>query len=210
MTLPQTYDQHAVEELKRTIMYKGFFRVAKSELRHKLFSGQWSPVLVREVFERSNAVAVLPYDPITDQVVLIEQFRIGALGNSRSPWLLEVVAGMFEANESPEEVARRETSEEIGVALGRCEFIMNYLVSPGGTTERIHLAVGEVDSTLAQGVHGVAAEGEDLLVHVISIQQALDWLATGVIDNAATVIALQWLALNHQTLRQRWNTSHEP
>ncbi|KLU18406.1 ADP-ribose pyrophosphatase, partial [Proteus mirabilis] len=147
----------------------------------------------------------LAYDPKRDEVVLIEQIRIPAYETSETPWLLEVVAGMVEEGESPEDVVRREAQEEAGVVVGRCEPIVSYLSSPGGTSERMHVYVGEVDATTAKGIHGLACENEDIRVHVVSREQAYRWVEEGVIDNAASVIALQWLQLHHIALRERWS-----
>ena len=203
------YGVEDVEVLAVETGYKGFFRINRYTLRHKLFAGGWSATLTRELFERGHAAAMLPYDPKTDQVVLLEQFRVGALGSARSPWLLEMVAGIIEPGEASAEVIRREAQEEAGLDVARSQFALSYLVSPGGTTERIDVFVGEVDSSLASGLHGLAEEGEDIRVHVVSREQAYAWVESGRIDNAATVIALQWLQLHLEELRQAWSLPSE-
>lgn len=190
-------------------VFRGFFQIKQYRFRHRLFAGGWSELVTREMFERGHAVVVLPYDPQRDEVVLIEQIRFGALASSDSPWLLEAVAGMFGPDEVPEEVARREAHEEAGLTLGRLWPMLSYLSSPGGTTERIHLYLGELTTPARAGIFGLAEEHEDIRVHVISRQQALDLLTAGKIDNAATVIALQWLALHLNTVRQQWLTPLE-
>jgi ADP-ribose pyrophosphatase len=161
--------------------------------------------VVREVFERGHAAVLLPYDPQRDEVVLIEQIRIPSIDSSDTPWLLEMVAGIIEPGESVEDVARREALEEANIVVGRCKPALSYLASPGGTSERLSILVGEVDATTAQGIHGLAAENEDIRVHVVSREQAYRWVEEGVIDNAASVIALQWLALHHESLRKEWS-----
>lgn len=140
-----------VEILEKTMGYEGFFRIERYRLRHRLFNGDWSRPLVREVFERGHAAAVLPYDPILDAVVLIEQFRVGALTAPDGPWLLEIVAGMIETDETAEEVVKRESVEEADCAITDLIPLHDYLVSPGGTTERIALFCGRVDATHAGG-----------------------------------------------------------
>ena len=150
----------------------------------------------REFFERGHAAALLPYDVKNDCVVLLEQFRFGAMETQQSPWLFELVAGIIEEGENPEDVAKREAFEEAGLIVKSCQFILNYLVSPGGTTEQIDLFVANVDSTLAHGLHGLAHEGEDIRVHVLSRETAYQWVVDGKINNATTIIALQWLELN--------------
>ncbi|HEK0787125.1 ADP-ribose diphosphatase [Proteus sp. GOKU] len=202
---PFLYGREDVKLLSQRDLYKGFFRMTEYRFKHRLFEGGWSEEVKREVFERGNAGVLLAYDPKRDEVVLIEQIRIPAYETSETPWLLEVVAGMVEQGESPEDVVRREAQEEAGVVVGRCEPIVSYLSSPGGTSERMHVYVGEVDATTAKGIHGLACENEDIRVHVVSREQAYRWVEEGVIDNAASVIALQWLQLHHIALRERWS-----
>ena len=204
--LPQTrhYSADDVKIIDKSSGYNGFFKVNIYRLQHKLFAGGWNEPIVRELFERGHAAALLPYDPVRDQIVLVEQFRIGAIETSTTPWLLELVAGIIDEGETAEAVVRREAVEEAGIEVGRCEHAISYLVSPGGSTERIEVYVGEVDASQAEGIHGLAEEGEDIRVHVVSREQAYAWLKEGRIDNAASVIALQWLALNHGELQARW------
>ena len=111
----------------------------------------------------------------------------------------------MEPGETPEEVARREALEEAGLTPGRIKPIINYLSSAGGTSERLAVFVGEVDASVAQGNHGLEEENEDILVHVVSRTQAYQWVEQGKIDNAAAVIALQWLELHHKQLCDEWN-----
>ncbi|MEP4890316.1 MAG: ADP-ribose diphosphatase [Aliiglaciecola sp.] len=186
-------------------LYNGFFKLINYQFTHRLFDGGWSQLVTREVLERGHAVAVLLFDPILDEFVFIEQFRIGAFATSESPWLIEIVAGMIEQNESIEEVCRREALEEAGVTIKRMHKALSYLSSPGGTTERIHIYIGEVDATTAQGVHGLDQESEDILVRRATKLEAIDWLNQGKIDNAATLIAVQWFLINEQKVRNSWH-----
>jgi ADP-ribose pyrophosphatase len=173
-------------------------------LQHRLFSGEKSEVFTREIFERGDAVVVMPYDIKQDKVLLIEQFRPGAIRGDDSPWLLEFIAGMFDENESPIEVAIREAKEETDISLNENDLvpIMQYLSSPGGMSERIHLYFAHFDSENVNSgeVHGLPEENEDILLHVVSRNCALDLLSQGKITNAATIIGLQWLAMNYQSL----------
>jgi ADP-ribose pyrophosphatase len=184
--------------------YQGFFKMNEYTLQHKLFSGEQSQLFTREIFERGDAVVVMPYDAKLDKVLLIEQFRPGALRGDDSPWLLEFIAGMFDANESPIEVAIREAKEETDLTLCNNDLvpIMQYLSSPGGMSERIHLYLAHIDSTKVKSgsVYGLPEENEDILLHLVSRTQALDLLAQSKITNAATIIGLQWLAMNYQSL----------
>ncbi len=193
-----------VEIIARETLYRGFFSLVSYRFRHRLFNGEMSGEVSREIFERGHAVVLLPYDPKRDQVVLLEQIRIAAYDTSPTPWLLELVAGMIEPGESFEQVARRECTEEAGLDVGRCKPALSYLASPGGTSERLNVMVGEVDARLAEGIHGLVEENEDIRLHVVSREQAYRWVEEGVIDNAASVIALQWLALHHESLRNEW------
>jgi len=201
---PVTLDKNNVEIIARETLYRGFFSLNLYRFRHRLFNGEMSPEIKREIFERGHAAVLLPYDPVRDEVVLIEQLRIAAVDTSSSPWLLEMVAGMIETGESVEDVCRREAQEEAGVVVGRCKPVLSYLASPGGTSERLSIMVGEVDATTAEGIHGLEEEHEDIRVHVVSREQAYRWVEEGAIDNAASVIALQWLALHHESLRKEW------
>ncbi|WP_368911122.1 ADP-ribose diphosphatase [Proteus vulgaris] len=205
--IPFLYGRDDVKLLGQRDLYKGFFRMTEYRFKYRLFEGGWSEEVKREVFERGNAGVLLAYDPNRDEVVLIEQIRIPAYETSETPWLLEVIAGMVEQGERPDEVVRREAQEEAGVKVGRCEPIVSYLSSPGGTSERMHVYVGEVDATTAKGIHGLESENEDIRVHVVSREQAYQWVEDGIIDNAASVIALQWLQLHHISLRKRWSIS---
>ncbi|MCS3489835.1 ADP-ribose diphosphatase [Enterobacter sp. SLBN-59] len=202
--LPVTFAKNDVEIIARETLYSGYFSMDLYRFRHRLFNGEMSGEIRREIFERGHAAVLLPFDPVRDEVVLVEQIRIAAYDVSESPWLLEMVAGMIEEGESVEDVARREALEEAGLVVGRTKPVLSYLASPGGTSERLSIMVGEVDATTAEGIHGLADENEDIRVHVVSREQAYQWVEEGKIDNAASVIALQWLQLHYQTLRNEW------
>jgi ADP-ribose pyrophosphatase len=203
-TLPVTFAKNDVEIIARETLYSGFFSLELYRFRHRLFNGEMSGEVRREIFERGHASVLLPFDPVRDEVVLIEQIRIAALDTSESPWLLELVAGMIEEGETVEDVARREAQEEAGLSVGRMKKVLSYLASPGGTSERLTIQVGEVDATKAEGIHGLVDENEDIRVHVVSREQAYQWIEEGKIDNAASVIALQWLQLHYEGLRKEW------
>ena len=202
--LPVTFAKNDVEIIARETLYSGFFSMDLYRFRHRLFNGEMSGEIRREIFERGHAAVLLPFDPVRDEVVLVEQIRIAAYDVSESPWLLEMVAGMIEEGETVEDVARREALEEAGLVVGRTKPVLSHLASPGGTSERLSIMVGEVDATTAEGIHGLADENEDIRVHVVSREQAYQWVEEGKIDNAASVIALQWLQLHYQTLRNEW------
>ncbi|HRL92015.1 MAG TPA: NUDIX domain-containing protein [Pseudomonas sp.] len=193
-----------VEVVEREACFRGFYQLDRLHLRHRLFAGGMGKLISRELFVRHDAVCVLPYDPQRDCVVLIEQFRVGALDKSLNPWLIELVAGLIDKDEQPEQVARREAVEEAGLELAELWPLTQYYPSPGGSDERVHLYVGRCDSRGAGGVHGLEDEGEDIRVLVWSLDEALAAVANGRIDNAASIIALQWLALNRAKVREHW------
>ncbi len=194
--------QNKIDIVDKSVAYDGFFKLERYRLRHSLFNGGMSEVISRELFERGHAVAVLPYDPQRDEVVLLEQFRIGALGRAKGPWLTEIVAGIIEPGESVREVAEREAMEEAGCRLLELIPILDYYVSPGGTSETIQLYCGRVDaSAVSEGIYGLQHEQEDIRVIKVSFDQAIAWLKSGRIDSAAPIIALQWLMMNREKLR---------
>lgn len=191
-----TYGKEDLRIVNKQPLYKGFFKCNKYTLKHRLFSGGWSPEIQREMFERGHAAAVLPYDLKNDSVVLIEQFRLGAMDTNQSPWLLELIAGIIEPGEKSVDVIQREAEEEAGITILSSQFIINCLLSPGGSTEHVDIFIGSVDSSKASGLHGLASEGEDIRVHVVPRETAYQWVLEGKINNSATVIALLWLQIN--------------
>jgi ADP-ribose pyrophosphatase len=198
------YGKEDYQLIKREPCYEGFFRLEEVSLKHRLFNGSWSREISREIFIRGNATCVLPYDPVEDKVVLLEQFRPGAILEEQSPWLLELVAGMNGVNEIPEDVARREAVEEADLELKELEKICEYLVSPGGTTEKVYLYCARVSVQGGGGVFGLDDEDEDIKVHTLDFSEAYGLLESGVINNAAAIMALQWLALNRERLQEQW------
>jgi ADP-ribose pyrophosphatase len=196
------FSHNDVEILSKTELYKRFFRVEKIVLRHQLFGGGWSKNITRELFVRGEAVAVLLYDPNNDLIGLVEQFRVGALGEPEGPWCYEVVAGILELGESPEEVARRELLEEANIVPYKLIPICNVFPSPGGSDEKLHLYCGLCDLSQAGGIYGLPEEGEDIQFHVLPVANVFAELLNGRFNNAAALISLQWLQLNHLSLRK--------
>lgn len=198
-------DEDSIAISERQTAYSGYFRIDQFRLRHRLFAGGWSPELSREVFLRHNAAGILLYDPVRDEMVLIEQFRLAAHLAGFAAWQLEIVAGIIEKDETTAEVARREATEEAGLPIiGELVPIHRFLTSPGGSTETVDLFCGRVDSGNAGGIHGLADESEDIRVVVKSSAAALALLADGGIDNGFTLLALHWFAANREALRRKW------
>ena len=203
--MARTHDDVEVEEVAE--LYAGAYRADRFRLRYRRFDGRWSHSVQREVFDRGDAVAVLPYDPERDEVVLIEQFRAGPFAAGGDPWVLEIVAGSREEEEGPEDVARRECMEETGLEAGTLERIAAYYVSPGSISEFIHLFVARVDSEGGGGLHGLAHEGEDIQGHVWPADEAIAAVASGRIQTGPAVTALCWLAAHRPALRERWGAA---
>lgn len=187
--------------LNREVAYKGFFRLEKYLIRHTLFQGGWGEEITRELFMRGNCVAVLLYDPIRDEVVLIEQFRAGAVLNPDRAWLIEIVAGAIEEGETAEEVAYRESVEEAGCEIKELTLINEFYTTPGGSSERISLFLGIVDASNIGGIHGLDDEQEDILVSVAKFDEVFKMVEDGRIESGIPIIAIQWLYINRDKLR---------
>lgn len=193
-----------VEVLCEESRWKGFFEVVNVTLRHRLFNGGWSDHVQRVVARRREAVGVLIYDPKRDTLAVAEQFRIGALNSTSSPWLMELIAGLMEPGESPEEVARRESEEEAGVSLRALEHVASYYSSPGGSDEYFHLYCGAADLSQAAGLHGLPEENEDIRLHVLPVDEVLAMAEDGRINNAHSLVATHWFARHHERLKSHW------
>ena len=196
--------EYKTELISTETCHDGFFRLNRYQLRHSLYAGGWSQPLVRERVERLRAVSVLLYDAERDSVVMVEQFRIGALERNRGAWLLETVGGMVEPGECPESVARRESIEETGCEPMELLPVCDFYASPGTATERIQLFCGRVRAGIGGEIRGIAEEGEDIRVEVLTATEAFAELYTGRINSTSAIIATQWLALNRERLRQIW------
>ena len=187
--------------LDRQTVYDGFFKIELCHFEHELFAGGKTGNVDRELFSRGNVAAVLPYDPSDDSVVLVEQFRLGAM-NRPHPWLTEVIAGMVEPGEEPQEMVHREAKEEAGLTLGNLFPVANYLASPGNTTEEVFIYGSLTDLSGAGGHYGLAEENEDIRVLHVSADDAIAMLDNGTICNALSVIAMQWFKANIDGLRR--------
>jgi ADP-ribose pyrophosphatase len=188
------------------IAFRRHLRLDVFRFQNRLYSGEWSGERVHDIVRRGAAVAVLLYDPDREAVVLVEQFRLPPLLAGYSPWVVEVVAGLVDhADESEEEVARRETVEEAGVQpVGELIPIQRYVPMPGSSDETIMLFCGRVDASGASGVHGLADEHEDIRVVVKSMAELEAMLDSGQIETGHTLICLYWLFRHRDQLRQRW------
>lgn len=177
--------------LKREKSFSGFFNLFSYRIEHALFNGG-TGVIDREVLHRGHAAAVMPYDPATDSILLIEQFRAGAMHTEHNPWLFEFIAGMVEEGEHSRDVVRREAQEEAGIELGDVNFINTYFPSPGGSAETIDLYWAVADLSNAGGVFGLPTEGEDIRSSVYTFDEAMQMLDDGVVNNSVTMLLLLW------------------
>ena len=198
------YGAEDVDLQQREQSFRGYFSLETLTLRHRLFAGGWSTPVRRELFQRGDAVGVLPWDPVADELVLIEQFRVGAIRDDDSPWMLELIAGIVEAGESDTAVVHREADEEAGCRLGRLEQVATFYPSAGACSEQIRLFVGEVTQSQPGTVQGLDSEHEDILVHQLPREQVMQMLDRNDINNGHTLIALQWLARHADRLRAQW------
>ena len=196
--------EQTVELVRREVAFEGYFKVIRYFLRHTLHNGGMSDTISREVFERGQAGAVLPYDPQRDEVVLIRQFRAGTYAAGRHPWTWEVVAGIIEENETAEALVRREMVEEADLAVGELLPIQNLMLTPGACSEACQIFLGRVDTAKAGGVFGLADEHEDILVKVMPFADAYAMVQRNDVDNAVAVVAVLWLALHRDEVRKRW------
>lgn len=203
--------QHHYEIAKYEVLYQGMFRMARYTLRYRLFNGEWSDFFSREVMERKSAAAILPYDPTLDLVVLIEQFRVGAIAPTQgpwpiaSPWLIEIVAGVLDKpTDQPEAVATREANEEAGCEILDIYPICEYFVSPGGSNEYIQLFCGKIDASQAGGIFGLQEENENIRTLVLPTREAIAMLKAGKVNTSPAIISLQWLQANNEIIKNYW------
>ncbi len=189
-----------IEVAQQETLYKGFMQLKKLTFSHALYQGGLQTAVQREVLFRGKAVGVLLFDTMLQEFVLVEQVRIGAIEDPDSPWLLEIVAGMVELNEVTTDVANRESVEEAGAKIKKLLPIQEYWVSPGGSNEQVSLFLGLVDANSVSEFAGLDSEHEDIKVVRLAKKQALKMLQSGLINNAMTLIALQWFFLNEGNL----------
>lgn len=205
---PPAFGRNDVEILETSLCHAGHLRVERLRLRCRRFQGDWSAPFQREVLKREPGVGVLLFDPDSDQILMVEQFRVGCLDDARNgPWALELVAGLVDAGETAEEVAVRESEEEAGIRVGRVLPVASYYNSPGGSAEKLSIFCARFDAREVQpGIYGLDGESENIRSYLVAREVALAAVAAGRINNAMSIIALQWLQLNLDQVRaQLWN-----
>ncbi|MEO1329565.1 MAG: gamma-glutamylcyclotransferase [Pseudomonadota bacterium] len=200
-----------VEERVRVEPYRAFFGFQELDLRHRLYPRAeapepgWGGVVRRGVLRSGDGCVILPYDPNTDRVLLVEQFRVAlwARGDAR-PWAIETVAGRLDKALGPEETARAEAREEADLEIGRIERIGLFYSSPGIADEALHYFCGEADLARAGGVFGLPEEGEDIRALALDYETAMTALERGDVNTGPAALALLWLARNRERLRLLW------
>ena len=205
----EQFSQQDLELVAEDLAYDGFFKLKNIKIRQRLFQGGWSETYERELCIRGDAVGVLLYDPDESRFALVEQLRVGVIGRRQSPWLLELVAGMLDKDgEDKQDLARRETYEESGLEIKALEPVIEYFCSPGGSTEFFTLFCGQVDlADVKGGIFGVDHEHENIRLHILPVEDVIAFLNNGQINNAMTIIALQWFLLNRDRLDTLWRES---
>lgn len=185
----------------RENLFRGFIQVEKVTIKHRLFNkSNYSSSIHRELIHRPEAAGVLLYDNQQRRFALIEQFRIGALNDTVSPWQLEVIAGVLDGDETPETCICRESLEEAGCEVHDLQHLFTFYPSAGACSEIFHLYVANVELPTSGGVFGMPDEGEDIQLHLFDYSDAPLLLKNGRLRNAPVIMALQWLT---QHLRQQ-------
>jgi ADP-ribose diphosphatase len=192
-------------------VWDGRFALDVVRFRHRRFDGGLSGVRTWELWRRGPAAAVLPWDPDTDQVVLIEQYRLPALAAGLDPVLVELPAGLCDDGEVPETTARREMLEEMALPVTTLHPIGDFLLTPGGADEVCTLYLGRVAAPQANaegivGLAGLAAENEDIRTRVWPAARAIEYALAGRFPNIVTTLGLLWLAARHDAMRATWRT----
>ena len=187
----------------KALVYDGHFKLARYQLSHEKYDGDSTPLFYRELVGRNNAVAMVAYDPDEDQIVLVEQFRIGAI-EEEQPWLIEIVAGLIEPDEAPEQVVIRESEEEIGCSPSELIKIAGFYTSPGGNSEWIELFIGKISVHELAESGGLEDEAEDIRIIVLPADEIPYMLATGEVRSAIAIIGLQWFVANRENIRSQW------
>ena len=198
------FSSNDIEIVNTKVVYDGFHRYEVLDLRFKLFNGNWSDIITREVFKKRRAVGVLLFDPIQDDIILAQQFRVGTIEEEDSLWQTEVIAGLIDAGFTPEETAYKESHEESELQVLQLEPISKYWLSPGSSNEFFYLYCGCVDSTNMPSFTGLKQENEDIHLVRLKASEAIEKMIAGDMDNAATIISLQWMQSNYHRISTKW------
>ena len=189
-----TFSHRDVQINSREYVFRGFVKVEKVSLQHRLFNqNNYIQEIQRELIQRKTAAGVLLYNDAQQRFALIEQFRVGALDDPDSPWQLEIIAGVLDGDESPETCIRRESLEESGCQVDELEHLFSFYPSAGACSEVFHLYAAQADLPEHGGVHGIAEEGENIQLHIFDYAQLEQLFKHSRLKNAPVIMALQWL-----------------
>ncbi len=204
-TIQKAFFSEDVKILSEETCYSGFLKIKLFKIKCRLYQGGWSEVFTRELMQRTPGVGVLLYDPKLDKLLMVEQFRVGCmLDQQNGPWPLELIAGLIEEGETGSDVARREAQEEAGVNINELIPICEYFNSPGGSSEKLSIFCALTDlSNVREGIFGLESEAENIRSIIIDRAMAEAAVRKGEINNAMSIIAIQWLALNFSNLKQK-------
>ena len=178
-------------------LYSGFYSLNKYEFTHQKHDGSWTNKVTREIFHGAQVSSLLPYDPIRNEIVLIQQFRAGVISRYDDSYLYEIVAGMIDKNENPKDTAKRECLEETGCRVKKIIPIQSYFPAPGSSESYYHLYLGEINSFDGERIMGLENENEDILVKSFKVEEIRKMLKKKLIQNGLTLIALQWFFLEY-------------
>jgi ADP-ribose pyrophosphatase len=206
MTLPTSPD--VIVEFDQTV-WNGRFALDLIKFRQRRFDGSFSGVRSWELLRRGKAAAVLPYDPVADMVVVIEQFRLPAFAAGIEPVMVELAAGLVDPSETPEITILREAREEMGIEVECLEKIGDFLLTPGGCDELCtifagRVRLGEIGPDGLLGTGGLASEQEDILVRALPASTVIERAIAGAYPNSVCTIGLLWFAARREYLREKW------
>ena len=196
---------HALSHAKR-VVYKGFFSVEEHDLSYRKFNNQQSSILTRSALISSDAVIVLPYDPVNDRILLIEQFRAGPyVKGDENPWVLEPIAGLIDEGETPESAGIREAQEEALLEIKRLELVARSYPSPGISTEFFHQYIGLVSLPEETNlVSGLESEAEDIRSHIFSYEEFYKMIVGGEMNVGPAILLGLWLSKNRKSLIKKY------
>ena len=204
--LKETGRKHTSSHKKR-LVYKGFFSVEEHDLSYQKFNKEQSTVVTRSALVSSDAVIVLPYDPVNDRILLIEQFRTGPyVKGDENPWILEPIAGLIGSGESPENAGIREAQEEAHLKIEKMELVARSYPSPGISTEFFHQYVGIVKLPKSTNlIAGLSSENEDIRSHIFEYPQFSDMIISGKIKVGPAILLGLWVSINRNRLRKEYS-----
>ena len=195
----------ALSHAKRSV-YKGFFSVEEHDLTYQKFNNEQSNVVTRGTLVSSEAVIVLPYDPVNDRILLIEQFRAGPyVKGDENPWVLEPIAGLIDEGETPESAGIREAEEEAHLEIKRLELVARSYPSPGISTEFFHQYIGIVSLPEETNlVSGLESEAEDIRSHIFSYEEFYKMIVEGEMNVGPAILLGLWLSNNRKSLIKKY------